>query len=82
MDYSETTPPGDPSHTQPPNPDTIAYDSEILMKEPSYSCLYEAMPLPGKYRRVCSRSSIRGNTGPTMEELEKVPKELKVSATL
>jgi hypothetical protein len=24
MDYPQTTPPGDPSHNQPPNPDTIA----------------------------------------------------------
>ena len=24
MDYPETTPPGDPSHNQPSNPDTIA----------------------------------------------------------
>ena len=39
MDYSETTPPGDPSHSQPPNADTIAYASKILMKQPWYSCL-------------------------------------------
>jgi hypothetical protein len=25
MDYPETTPPGDPSHNQPPNPDTIVF---------------------------------------------------------
>jgi hypothetical protein len=31
--------PGDPSHNQPPNPDTIAYGSNILMKGPWYSCL-------------------------------------------
>ena len=37
------------------------------------------MPVPGKYRSVCSLSSIRWNTGPPMEELEKVPKELKGS---
>jgi hypothetical protein len=36
------------------------------------------MPVPGKYRSGCSQSS----TGPPMEELEKVPKELKGSATL
>ena len=39
---------------------------------------YEAMPVPGKYRSGCSQSSIRWDTGPPM----KVPKELKVSATL
>jgi hypothetical protein len=29
----ETAPPGDPSHKQPPNPDTIAYASKILLTE-------------------------------------------------
>jgi hypothetical protein len=29
-----TTPPGDPSHNQPPNPDTIAYARKILLKGP------------------------------------------------
>jgi hypothetical protein len=42
----------------------------------------EAMPVPGKYRSGCSQSSIGWNTGPPMEELEKVPKELVGSATL
>jgi hypothetical protein len=36
----------------------------------------------GKYRRRCSQSFIGWNTGPPMKELEKVPKELKGSATL
>jgi hypothetical protein len=35
------------------------------------------MPVPGKYRNGCSQSSIRWNTGPPMEKLEKAPKELK-----
>jgi hypothetical protein len=39
MDHPETTPPGDPSHNQPPDPDTIAYASKILLKGPWYSCL-------------------------------------------
>jgi hypothetical protein len=39
MDYSETTPPRDPSQNQPPNPDTIAYATKILLKRPCYSCL-------------------------------------------
>jgi hypothetical protein len=30
MDYTKTMPPRDPSHNQPPNPDTIAYASKIL----------------------------------------------------
>jgi hypothetical protein len=40
------------------------------------------MPVPGKYRRGCSWSSIGWNTGTPIEELVKVPKELKGSATL
>ena len=31
--------PGDPSHNQPPNPDTIAYASNVLMKGPWYTSL-------------------------------------------
>jgi hypothetical protein len=42
----------------------------------------EVIPVPGKYRSGCSQSSIRWNTGPPMEKLEKAPKELKGSATL
>jgi hypothetical protein len=34
MDHPETTPPVDPSYNQPPNPDTIAYASKILLKGP------------------------------------------------
>ena len=37
---------------------------------------------PSKHRSVCSQSAIGWITGPPMEELEKVPKELKGSATL
>jgi hypothetical protein len=36
---SRDYPPGDPSHNQPPNPDTIAYARKILLKGPCYSCL-------------------------------------------
>ena len=42
----------------------------------------ETMPGPSKHRSGCSQSAIRWITGPPMEELEKVPKELKGSATL
>jgi hypothetical protein len=38
--------------------------------------------MPGKYRSGYSQSSIGWNTGPPMGELEKVPKEMKGSATL
>jgi hypothetical protein len=40
------------------------------------------MPVSDKYRRGCSQSSIGWNSGPPMEELEKVSKELKGSATI
>jgi hypothetical protein len=40
------------------------------------------MPVPDKYRSGCSQSSIGWNTGPLIEELEKVSKELKRSETL
>jgi hypothetical protein len=32
--HSETAPPGEPSHKQPPNPDTIAYARKILLTGP------------------------------------------------
>jgi hypothetical protein len=31
--------PGDPSHNQPPNADTIGYTSKIFLKGPRYGCL-------------------------------------------
>jgi hypothetical protein len=34
MDYSETAPPRDLSQKQPPNADTIAHASKILLKGP------------------------------------------------
>jgi hypothetical protein len=40
------------------------------------------MPGPNKHRSGCSQSAIGWITGLPMEELEKVPKELKGSATL
>jgi hypothetical protein len=40
------------------------------------------MPGPSKHRSGCSQSVIGLITGPPMEELENVPKELKGSATL
>jgi hypothetical protein len=40
------------------------------------------MPVPGKYGSGCSQSSIGWNTGPPMQKLDKVPKELKGSETL
>jgi hypothetical protein len=39
MDHPETDPPQDPSHNQPPNADTIACASKILLTGPWYSFL-------------------------------------------
>jgi hypothetical protein len=68
----------------------ISHQTQTLLHRPAWFCWKdpdiavscEAMPLPGKYRSGCSQSSIGWNTRPPMEELEKVPKELKESATL
>jgi hypothetical protein len=68
----------------------ISHQTQILLHIPERFCwrdpviavLYEAMPVPGKHRSGCSQSSIRRNTGPPMEKLEKALKELKGSATL
>jgi hypothetical protein len=56
--------------------------ARFCWKDPDIAVLCEAMPVPGKYRSGCSQSSIGWNTGSPMEELEKVSKELKGSATL
>jgi hypothetical protein len=64
----------DPSHKQPPNPDTIAYASKVLLTETYIAISCQAMPVPGKYRCGCSQLSIGWNTGPPIEELEKIPK--------
>ena len=42
----------------------------------------EITPGPSKHRSGCSQSAIGWITGLPMEELEKIPKELKGSATL
>jgi hypothetical protein len=56
--------------------------ARFCSKDPDTAVSGEAMPVPGKHRSGCSQSAIGWNTGPPMEELEKVPKELKRSATL
>jgi hypothetical protein len=53
---------------------------DVMKENIAVSC--EIMPGPGKHRSGCSQSAIGWITGPPMEELEKVPKELKGSATL
>jgi hypothetical protein len=50
--------------------------SGISTKKPGVASQVRAMLVPGKYRSGCLQSSVGWNTGPPMEELEKVPKEL------
>jgi hypothetical protein len=54
----------------------------FCLQDPDIALSCEGMPVPGKYRSECSQSSVGWNIGPPMEELEKVPKELKGSAAL
>jgi hypothetical protein len=56
--------------------------SRFCWKDPDIALCCEAMPVPGKYRSGGSQSSIVWNTGTPVEELEKVPKELKETANL
>jgi hypothetical protein len=73
-----------------PYPGIYKHQTQTLLHMPERFCLQdpdiilscESMPMPGKYRSGCSQSSIGWNTGPLIKELEKVPKELKGSATL
>jgi hypothetical protein len=51
-------------------------------KDPDIAVPCETMPGPSKHRSGCSQSANGWITGLPMEELEKVPKELKGSATL
>jgi hypothetical protein len=81
MDHLETAISRDPSHNQPPNVDTISHTSTWYTHyDPDIALSCETMPGPSKHRSGCSQSAIGWNTGPPMEE--KVPKELKGSATL
>ena len=48
--------------------------ARFCWKEPDIAVSCEALPVPGKYRSGCSQSAIGWNTGPPMEELEKVPR--------
>jgi hypothetical protein len=61
---------------------TIAYTSKILSKDPDVAVSCETMPGPSKHRSGCSQSANGWIIGLPMEELEKVAKELKGSATL
>jgi hypothetical protein len=56
------------------------YGSLLMVRDIAISC--ETRSGPNKHRSGCSQSAIGWITGPPMEELEKVSKELKRSATL
>ena len=81
MDNLETAISKDPSHNQPPNADTIAYTTRFCWKDRYIAVSCETMLGPSKHRSGCSQSAIGWITGPPIEEVEKVPKELKGSAT-
>jgi hypothetical protein len=83
MDHLETAISRDPPHNQLPNADTIAYTLAIFCrKDPDIAVSCETRPWPSKHISGCSQSATGWITGPPMEELEKVSKELKRSATL
>ena len=56
--------------------------ARFYRKGPDLAVSCETMLGPSKHRSGCSQSAIGWITGPPMEELEKIPKELKGSATL
>ena len=74
MDYPETTPPRDPSHNQPPNPDTIAYARKILLKGPCYSCLVWGYASAWQTQKwmltVIYRMELRAPNGGARESIE------------
>ena len=56
--------------------------ARLYRKDPDVAVSCETMPGPSKHRSGCSQSANGWITGLPMKELEKVPKELKGSATL
>jgi hypothetical protein len=56
--------------------------ARFYRKDPDVAVSCETMPGPSKHRSGCPQSANGWITGLPMEELEKVPKELKGSATL
>ena len=56
--------------------------ANVCCKDRDIAVSCETTPGPSKHITGCSQSAIGWITGPPMEELEKVPKELKGSATL
>jgi hypothetical protein len=52
----------------------LCMPARFCLRDPDIAVSFEAMPVPDEYRGGCSQSSIGWNTGPSMKELEKVPK--------
>ena len=55
--------------------------SRVFLVPPDIAVSCEAIAVPGKHRSGCSQSAIGWNTRSPVEQLEKVPTELKRSAT-
>jgi hypothetical protein len=71
----------------PPTPTSWSWCSPVLRhikfaRPMGLSFHWWLMPGSSKHRSGCSQSAIGWITGPPMEELEKIPKELKGTATL
>jgi hypothetical protein len=60
----------------------FSVQSEKQDKDPDIAVSSETTPGPRKHISGCSQSANGWITGPPVEELEKIPKELKGSATL
>jgi hypothetical protein len=76
-DHLETAPPGDPSHIQSPNPDTIVDANKDLLTETDIAVSWDSFPVSDKYRGRCSQLTIGLSTGSPMEKLEKGPNQVK-----
>jgi hypothetical protein len=71
---------GLPSKDEDPTSNLELSYKSLVASDIVLSC--ETMPGPSKHRSGCSQSANGWITGLPMEELEKVPKELKGTATL
>ena len=72
----------DPPHNQLQTLTPLHTLARFYRKDPDVAVSCETMPGPSNHRNGCSQSATGWITGLPMEELEKVAKELKGSATL
>jgi hypothetical protein len=79
--HQETVPPGDSSHIQISNPDTVVGAKRCMLKGAWYGCLLKGPAEPYKYKGGCSQPTIGLRVESPIEELEKGLKELKEFAT-